>query len=408
MDEAALDLVERRADRDADDATRELGALRPIRGQVARLDQRALSQHDGTLDRVGELAHVTRPAVALQPRQRLGREAREGLAVLGRALAQEVLRQHRDVLGALAERRHAHGHDVEPIEQIVAELPLAHGAREVAVGRGDQADVDLVRLAAEAFDLPVLQHAQELDLHVRRNLADLVEKERAAVGQREAPLVTRDRAGERAAFVAEQLRLEDRLGDRRAVHRDERLPGARAQLMHGARAELLAGAALTEQQHRRGGWRGLPHDVHRAPPRQRDADYRRALALLEARAQVAVLGGESVALHRLVDGAHDLGAAQRFGHEVVRALLHRLDGAIDRAVGGHEDDLGVGREAARGAQDVHAVHPGHREVGQQHVHRLPTQVIERGATVGGLKDAHPLALEDGRERLEDASFVIDA
>ena len=52
-----------------------------------------------------------------------------------------------------------------------------------------------------------------------RDLADLVEEERAAVGLLEAPLATRDRAGERAALVAEQLALEERLGERRAVQR---------------------------------------------------------------------------------------------------------------------------------------------------------------------------------------------
>ena len=69
---------------------------------------------------------------------------------------------------------------------------------EVAVGRRDDADVDLDRLAAaDALELALLQHAQQLDLHLQRQVADLVEEQRAAVGQLEAPEPARHRAGER-------------------------------------------------------------------------------------------------------------------------------------------------------------------------------------------------------------------
>ena len=61
------------------------------------------------------------------------------------------------------------------------------------------------RRAAEALDLALLQHAQQLDLRRRADVADLVEEERAALGQLEPPLLERLRAGERALLVAEQL-----------------------------------------------------------------------------------------------------------------------------------------------------------------------------------------------------------
>ena len=56
----------------------------------------------------------------------------------------------------------------------------------------------------------------------RRHLADLVEEEHAAVGLLDAARLGADGAGERAALVAEQLRLEQLIGQRRAVDRDER------------------------------------------------------------------------------------------------------------------------------------------------------------------------------------------
>ncbi len=52
-----------------------------------------------------------------------------------------------------------------------------------------------------------------------------------------------------ALDVAEQLGLEQGLGDGAAVHRDEGLAGARAGLVDGLGQQFLAGAAFAAQQH---------------------------------------------------------------------------------------------------------------------------------------------------------------
>ena len=57
------------------------------------------------------------------------------------------------------------------------------------------------------------------------------------------------RAGERAALVTEQLALEQRLGQRRAVEAQERLRRARRAPVHGLGEHLLADAGLAEDQH---------------------------------------------------------------------------------------------------------------------------------------------------------------
>jgi hypothetical protein len=55
-------------------------------------------------------------------------------------------------------------------------------------GRRDDADVDVRALVrADPLDDAVLEHAQELRLERQRRVADLVEEERAAVGQLELP-----------------------------------------------------------------------------------------------------------------------------------------------------------------------------------------------------------------------------
>ncbi len=57
-------------------------------------------------------------------------------------------------------------------------------------------------------------------------------------------------AGEGAADVAEELALEEVLGDGAAVDAREGLLGAGTGVVEGAGDDLFAGAALAEDQHR--------------------------------------------------------------------------------------------------------------------------------------------------------------
>ena len=101
-----------------------------------------------------------------------------------------------------------------------------------------------VRVPPEPLDGPVLQHPQQLDLHRQRHVVDVVEEDRAAVGELEAAGPILDRAGERAALVAEQLRLDQRFRKQRAADGDEWMVLAAARLVDQRRGDFLAGAAL--------------------------------------------------------------------------------------------------------------------------------------------------------------------
>jgi hypothetical protein len=142
-------------------------------------------------------------------------------------------------------------HHADAIVKIGAEVTGEHSRFQVPVGRGHQPHIHLDGvIAAHALELAFLQHAQQLGLKGRRDLPDLIQKQRAAVGHLEAPLAQSDRAGKRSALVAEELRLQHRLRQRRAVQADIRLLLARRVLMNGAREQLLARARLAAQQHR--------------------------------------------------------------------------------------------------------------------------------------------------------------
>ena len=122
--------------------------------------------------------------------------------------AEEVAHEVGDVLEPLPQRRQPQRHDIQPIEQILAEQALIDLLLQVAIGGGDDADVGPDRrAAADCRVFALLQHAQQPRLRFHRHVADLVEKQRAAFGLLETADVTILRAGEGALLVAEQLRL---------------------------------------------------------------------------------------------------------------------------------------------------------------------------------------------------------
>src|SRR4029079_19256554 len=127
------------------------------------------------------------------------------------------------VVAALAQRRHRDRHHLQAEVEVLAEAALANGAVEALIGRRDDARVRLDHLgAADAAELTLLEHAQELHLELDRHVADLVQEEGAAGGGLEAAGAALGRAGERAALVAEELALEQVARDGGAVERDER------------------------------------------------------------------------------------------------------------------------------------------------------------------------------------------
>ena len=143
---------------------------------------------------------------------------RSGTPLAAAYLLDEVLGQGQDVARPLAQRRQAQVHDVQAVEQVLAERPVAHGLGQVAVGGGQDADVDLHRLgAADPVDLALLDGAQQLGLQAAVHLADFVEQQGAAVGLLELADAAGHGAGEGALLVAEQLALQQVLGDRGAV-----------------------------------------------------------------------------------------------------------------------------------------------------------------------------------------------
>ena len=146
--------------------------------------------------------------------------------------------------------------------------------------RGEDAYVDGVLLrAAEAPHFTVLEDVEQLHLDGEQELPDLVEEQRAALSAFEVADLTAIGAGERATLVPEELALQERFGEGRAVESHERPLRPRAPPVDLLGDHFLADAGLSEDEH--GGLHGreLARQVedldHRSGRRRRHRRARR-------------------------------------------------------------------------------------------------------------------------------------
>ena len=208
--------------------------------------RRLVPGHRAALDDVLQLADVARPGVVHHRGEGFRADFLRDETAVGREAGQKVLDEHRDVVLALAQRRDDKMDDVEPVEQVFAKLPLRDHVAQRPVGRRNHAHVHAARglVGADFLQFAGLEKPQQQPLHPQRHLADFVEEDGAVMRQLELARLVAIRAGEAALDVAEELRLEQRLGHAGAVHGDERTRRPRASCMHRVRDQLLAGPAL--------------------------------------------------------------------------------------------------------------------------------------------------------------------
>src|SRR6266404_300767 len=118
--------------------------------------------------------------------------------------------ERRNVVAALSERRDLDRKNAQTVEKILAETTLVDLLLQVPIGCSDDPNINFARARIpDPFKFLLLQYAQQLRLHRKRYLADLVEKQRAAVCQFEAARLVLDRAGKRPLHMPEELALEE-------------------------------------------------------------------------------------------------------------------------------------------------------------------------------------------------------
>src|SRR5262245_10711397 len=158
----------------------------------------------------------------------------------------KVMGEDRNVLGPLPQRRYADRHDAQAVVEVAPELATLHCQLDVAIRGRDDAYVDLDRVrAANALELHLLQHAQQLRLEIDTHLGNLVEQQRAAAGALEGPGHLTDGARECALLMPEQRALHEPFGHRSTIELHELAVPAVALVMNGPGHQLLSRAGFT-------------------------------------------------------------------------------------------------------------------------------------------------------------------
>src|SRR4051812_13146555 len=86
--------------------------------------------------------------------------------------------------------------------------------RQVPIGGGYDPDIDLAPLfPADTADLMLLKDAQELGLHVRTDVANLIKKTGPALSFFEHAFFLRHRSSKGAAHVAEEFTFKECFGE---------------------------------------------------------------------------------------------------------------------------------------------------------------------------------------------------
>ncbi len=178
--------------------------------QVGFRDLRLVADGDHALGQVLQFADVAGPRVALQHGERGGFDSAHHLAEPERVPPDEHVEQLPQILHPVAQGRQARRNHVDSVEEVLAEPPGPDGLGEIGVGGHHEAEIDPDRVpAAHALDLVLLYGAQQFGLQIEAQVADLVEEQRAAVGEFELAQLLPRGTREGAAFVAEQRALDE-------------------------------------------------------------------------------------------------------------------------------------------------------------------------------------------------------
>src|SRR5262249_19561460 len=141
------------------------------------------------------------------------------------------------------------------------------------------------------------------------------------------------------SLVAEQLALDQRLRDRRAVDRDEGLVAAIRELVDRSRDELLSGAALAVDEYGRVAGRGqLDPAIDLLHALGLPRHLAEAAFLLQLMAKEVNLPRQRFLLDRFLEQDLQPRRVDGLGEVVERASAHRLDGSLHRPLAGDQQD----------------------------------------------------------------------
>ncbi len=362
-------------------------------------------RHDhNPLHHVAQLAHVSGPGVGLQHGQCVATQFQRLLARLGCQPVEERPRQISDILGAAGQPGDFDLDHVQAVVQVFAEQAFVDQRLQIAVGGRDDPDIrpDLSG-AAQLGQRAAVQKPREPRLCLWRQIADIVEQQRAAVGLLDHAHHRRALAG---AGVAEQHGQTFFTVELEARNLDKRLVGAVGLVVHHPGNQTLARTRRTGNHQAAV---GRCHPVDRLTQGLNGvaaADQVGVFARLLP--QHGVFSLQCRGLQRALDQDQQPVGVERLFDEVIRALFNRAHGGLDRAVTGHHDHQRGGNalliffeqgDTIGGRTLQPDILKNQIGAGQTH---LPTGL---GITMRG-PDPVALVLQNAAEQHADIGFIV--
>ena len=374
--------------------------------EVLHLDYVPFREDHRTLEDVLKLPDIAVEVMPAQQVQGLGSEACDPGAHAPVVLAYDGCGQKRDVLAALPQWRNLDPHDVEAVEEVLAEGAFLDHGLEVLVRRGNDARVDRHgSRPAQPCDLPLLEHTQYLDLKGEWHVADLVQEECASACQLEHAVLAAGSSGECALLIAEELALKEVLRHTSDVDRHEGATAHRRAVVDLAGDDLLACTALACDQDGGVGGCDLPDDLL-------DVGHLGALADEGALVLLARLGVlDDVAEVRGLDQALDLDAqllrVEGLDDVVLGPFLECRHCVADVPMGTDHDHRHAEALAAYPANQVQAIHARHLQIDKDGVIGLVTQhALGRQPVLSAIR-VYALDGEELAHRRPYVHFVVD-
>ena len=210
-------------------------------------------------------------------------------------------------------------------------------------------------------------------------------------------------------LVAEQLALQQGFRQGGAVDRDQRPGPADGRLVDGPGHLLLAGAGLALDQHGRRGVGDVGDQLEdRVHPRVLAED----VVELESALQLGPQRGHFVLQGPVAQGPledqPEVVDVDRLGQKVIGPHADRLDGLVDRAVAGGDDDRDRQPAALDLLEQLHPVQPRHPQVGDQDgvvVFQQPLEGLV--AVLGGVHLQTGVGLQQGLKLGSGSLVVLD-
>src|SRR5579863_4615262 len=226
------------------------------------------------------------------------------------------------------------------MEKIFAETALANQREQVFIGGSDDADVNFDRFrAAQPHEFALLNNAQQFGPRLWADGADLIEENRALIGDFEEAFLGSDGTGKSALDVAEKLRFKQIDGNRAGIHRNEWLVRPRRSCVNGFGNHFFSRAALAIDQHGGARWADLRDEVeHREHFLALADDVRKIVTLFQRALELAILFTEPRAFY----GQRNLGEqfiiGPRLSDVILRAVFEGSASHINRAKCGDENN----------------------------------------------------------------------